>query len=190
MDVNADDPGKRKSAAAIILLAVVVIACYVERARIRAFYAEHFPDALPGMWYVMLLIAAIVVSVAANSFLKSWRVLSLEVVLLMVLSFGLIGAFIGLVFRYFWQIDEYPLWQYCMVAMTAVGALAALICLLIPERDCEGEKGYTRVNPSNDLCSNCIMEGFIFITRWRSCLVSSERDMLGIEKDRKIYRSH
>lgn len=158
MDVNADNPGKRKAAVAIILLAVVVIACYVERARIRAFYAEHFPDALPGMWYVMLLIAAIVVSVAANRFLKSWRVSSLEVMLLMVLSFGLIGAFVGLVFGYFWQIDEYPLWQHCMVAMTAVGALAALICLLIPERDREGEKGYMRVDPTNDPRLYGIME--------------------------------
>lgn len=150
MDIHTDDSGKRKALAALILLTIVAIACYAGRSRIRSFYNEHFLDALPGTWYVFLLVVVIVILVVANRFLRSWRVSSLEVVLLMVLSFGLIGAFVGLVFGYFWQIDEYPLWEHCMVAMTAVGALAALICLLTPERDREGERGYTRVDPTSD----------------------------------------
>lgn len=107
--------------AALLFIAALASVFWLLRDQIKEFYDCYLAYALPGTWLLVALVAAVIIIPCINAVLKSWRASSLEVVLLMTLSFALIGAFIGYVFGFFWQIDEFPLWQHTMLAMMGLG---------------------------------------------------------------------
>ena len=143
---------------ALAIVVVVLAICYWNIGEIASLYYRYFPEAMPDTWFLFALMAVVIVIACVNALLKSWRIGSLEVMLLMVLSFALIGAFIGYVFGYFWQIDEYPLWQHTMLAMMGLGAIVSVVCLLIPDSSI-ASKGLTEVDAYNEPRLYSIMEG-------------------------------
>ena len=145
--------------AALLFIAALASVFWLLRDRMREFYDCYLAYALPGTWLLVALVAAAIIIPCINAVLKSWRASSLEVVLLMTLSFALIGAFIGYVFGFFWQIDEFPLWQHTMLAMMGLGALAAVVCLLYPDPDPSKMEGLTKVDRNNEPRLYSIMEG-------------------------------
>ena len=158
MDVKRKRAGVGRYLLALIFILLVSAICYRYRSEIESAYYSYFPEALPDTWFLFVLIALILVLVCVNTLLKSWRIGSVEVLLLMVLSFALIGAFIGYVFGYIWQIDEYPLWQHTMLAMMGLGAIVSVVCLLIPDSS-RATKGLMEVDRSNEPRLFRIMEG-------------------------------
>lgn len=142
--------GKGRIVAGIAVLAVLVAVLYHYRYRIEWFYYDHFPEAVPGTWLLFALIAAVAAIAIANAFMRSWRLSTLNVLLLMTLSFALIGAFIGLVFGRFYQPDNGALWQDCMLFMMGIGFLASVGCLLFPEKDLSRIKGLVLATPQNE----------------------------------------
>lgn len=145
--------------AAVLLIAALALVFWLLRDQIKQLYDCCLADTLPGTWLLCALILAVIIIPCINAILKSWRASSLEVMLLMTLSFALIGVFIGYVFGFFWQIDEFPLWQHTMLAMMGLGALAAVVCLLFPDPDPSKVKGLTKVYQSNEPRLYSIMEG-------------------------------
>ncbi len=150
--------GGGKYVLALLLILIVLVICYTNQNKLRSLYYTYFPDALPDTWYLFALIAIIIVIACVNALVKSWRIGSLEVVLLMIMSFALIGAFIGYVFGFVWQIDEYPLWQHTMLAMMGLGAIVSVVCLLIPDSS-RATNGLTKVDSTNEPRLFSIMEG-------------------------------
>lgn len=157
------ESGSRRAIVAIAIVTMLLLITYHYRYRIESLYYEHFWDALPGTWMIIGLVALIVLLAIADLFVKSYRIESLEVALFMVLSFATIGAFVGYVFGFFWQVDEYPLWQHTMLVMLGIGAFAALICLFVPDHDPKDIEGMYQVNEyrfprvydaMKDLCDN------------------------------------
>lgn len=145
--------------AALLFIAAIALICWLLRGQIKEYYEFYFPDALPGTWLLCALIASAFILPCLNAIMRSWQMSSIEVMLLMTLSFALVGAFIGYVFGFFWQIDEFPLWQHTMLAMMGLGALAATACLLYPDPDPSKAKGLTRVYESNEPRLWSIMKG-------------------------------
>ena len=147
---DSDRRGRLKTVISVVVVMAAVTVCFQCRYDIMEWLQPHIGNVLPGIWVMTALVASVILLPVANLFLRSWRISSFEVLLLTVLSFALVGAFIGAIFGIFYQIDEYPLWQHTMLAMMALGAVAAVACLLVPDPKFDGRRGFVKV----DGCSN------------------------------------
>lgn len=76
-----------------------------------------------------------------------------------VLAFALVGVFVGYVFGFFYQVDEYPLWQHTMLIALASGVVVSAVCLLMPDPGFDEKEGFSRVTDCNYSRLNSIYEG-------------------------------
>lgn len=155
MNDGASSEGWSETVLALIAVSIIAVSCFFCRSGISELLGAGPDGSVPGMWAMVALLVSAAALPAINLFLKSWRISSLEVLLLTVLAFALVGAFIGFVFGFVYQIDEYPLWQHAAIVMLAFGALVSLACLVLPDPDFEEEDGFCRVTDSTypHLCS-------------------------------------
>lgn len=145
-----DSGGGLKAAISAAIIAVVVAACFQYRYYITDWLRPYLGNVVPEMWIMAALVLSAIVLPIVNAVMRSWRISSLEVLLLMIISFALVGAFIGYIFGFFYMIDEYPLWQHAMLAMMAVGAVAAVACLLVPDPKFSPGNGFVEVDEDTD----------------------------------------
>ena len=151
--------GWSKVASAVAVLALIAVSCFVFRYDAMGMFGIGPEDVVPGMWVMLALLISVAAIPILNAFLESWRIDSLEVVLMTVLAFASVGFFIGFVFGYFYQIDEYPLWQHTMLIMLGLGAAVSAACLIVPDRRFDAEKGFSMVTDYNYPRLNSIYDG-------------------------------
>lgn len=151
--------GWSKVLSVVAVLALIAVSCFIFRYDILDLFGMGPGDVAPGMWVMMALLVSVAATPVLNLFLESWRIDSLEVILMTVLAFASVGVFIGYVFGYFYQIDEYPLWQHTMLIMLALGVAVSAACLIVPDRRFDPEQGFSRVTDHNYPRLNSIYDG-------------------------------